>query len=605
MSEEKKTIGEGTPSAPASAAAVPAWFPPWAKELGRIYFAGTTSMFVLHGNVDDLIRVEEGGQVDYRTLPEFLASQVFGSWEVPLYYDLTRPPRALSGKSPERLKAINLHIERYIGKIQEMPRDPIAVLAVLNRYLEMMLVGKTEKDRPSVAIVVDYAHLVLPSTAVSTTSRELAANLATVLGWAKNPYIKRVNFAFCLISEKLSDLHEAIVRSAHTSELELPYPGREERHAFIEWMRGGRPFAELCEVSSEMLAEVTAGITLVGLQGLLQGAIRFGRPVTLEQLKAFKKTMIEGVCQGMVEFVEPRHTLELVVGSEAAKKRLREDADLIRRGYLDAVPMGYLLTGPVGTGKTFLAECYAGSVGIPCLKLLNFRSKFVGETEGNLEKILKVLRVMGPVVVMIDEADAALGDRQSGGDSGTSGRVFAQIASQMGNTDYRGRIIWFLMTCRPDLLPIDLKRQGRAEVHIALFYPQSEEEMRQMFVVMGKKSKVRIEAADAPPSGGRKLSGADIEGIVGRARRLALLEAIAAPGGGGGDAVKAEHLRRAMEGFVPSAEDAEKRMQELASILECTEAEMLPDAVRDKVRDPQAKADMLRAFERIRAGLAD
>jgi len=218
--------------------------------------------------------------------------------------------------------------------------------------------------------------------------------------------------------------------------------------------------------------------------------------ITLRQLKEFKKERIEGTCQGMVEFVEPKHTLEMVVGHASAKRRLREDATLIRQGHLDAVPMGYLLCGPVGTGKSFLAECYAGEVGIPCLKLLNFRSKYVGETEGNLEKILKVLRVMGPVVVMIDEADAALGDRHQEGDSGTSGRVFAQIASQMGNTAYRGKIVWFLMTCRPDLLPIDIKRQGRAEVHIALFYPDTPEEVRQMFVVMGRKNGVKVQSQE-------------------------------------------------------------------------------------------------------------
>ena len=54
--------------------------------------------------------------------------------------------------------------------------------------------------------------------------------------------------------------------------------------------------------------------------------------------------------------------------------------------------MGYLICGPVGTGKTFLAECFAGSVGVPCVKLKNFRSKYVGETEGNLEQLLTVLR---------------------------------------------------------------------------------------------------------------------------------------------------------------------------------------------------------------------
>ena len=33
---------------------VPEWFPPWAARLSDLYFSGTTSMFVLHGNVQDL-----------------------------------------------------------------------------------------------------------------------------------------------------------------------------------------------------------------------------------------------------------------------------------------------------------------------------------------------------------------------------------------------------------------------------------------------------------------------------------------------------------------------------------------------------------------------
>jgi hypothetical protein len=70
--------------------------------------------------------------------------------------------------------------------------------------------------------------------------------------------------------------------------------------------------------------------------------------------------------------------------------------------------------------------------------------------------------------------------------------------------------------------------------------------------------------------------------------------------GTGDGAVRADLLKRALEGFIPSAENAEKRMQELASILECTEVEMLPEAIREKLRDPQAKAELLRTFERLR-----
>src|SRR5687768_17993260 len=48
----------------------------------------------------------------------------------------------------------------------------------------------------------------------------------------------------------------------------------------------------------------------------------------------------------------------------------------------------YLLCGPVGTGKSFLAQCVSGEIGVPCVMLKNFRSKYVGETEGNLERVL-------------------------------------------------------------------------------------------------------------------------------------------------------------------------------------------------------------------------
>ncbi|MBW2731631.1 MAG: ATP-binding protein [Deltaproteobacteria bacterium] len=572
----------------------PEWLPSWAHELGRVYYTGNISTFILHGNVDDLVRVElPDGRVDYIPPNEFVASQIFGSWDLVLHYDLTGPPHALAASDQDRLQRMNAHIDRHIGRLGDLPRDPTKVLALLNRYLEIMLAGKSDDTRPSVAMVLDYAHLLLPRTPSAQMSHSLAANLVTVLNWAKNTYIKRVNFAFCLITERLSDLHDALVRSAHTHRVDLSFPAFKERLAFIEWMRGGRDFDKLAEVSPEGLAKLTAGLTLVNIRGLLQTAIRHEQRITLDWLKHNKKEMIEGACQGLVEFVEPAHNLDMVVGHEAAKRRLRDDASLIKHNHLEAAPMGYLLSGPVGTGKSFLAECYAGSVGIPCLKLLNFRSKYVGETEGNLEKILKVLRMMGPVLVIIDEADAALGDRDSGGDSGTSSRVFGQIASQMGNTAYRGKIIWFLMTARPDLLPIDIKRQGRAEVHIPLFYPQTEDEKRQMFVVMGKKNGVAIRPEDVPEVGeDLKLSGADVEGVVTRAWRLSLLAE--------SEGITKEHLAQALEGFIPSAQDAEKQMQELAAVLECTEAEMLPEDIRQQVRTGDGKLELTQRFERLR-----
>ncbi len=568
------------------------WYPKWSERLARAERSGVSQMFILHGNVNDLIRVEREEGVSYTMLPEFLATQLFGTWDSVLYYDQVRGPRAMAN-SKRRLDAIHKHLERYMGPVEQLreTRQISKVFAILVRYFELALLKENEK--PAIALILDYAHFMVPSSAVSHTTGDLGAHLATLLNWAKSPYFKRAPFAFCLLSERLSDLHDSLTRNAHTMSLELPFPNRKERLRFIRFAAASREFGTLCEIGDGQLAELTGGLTLVNLQGLMQRAIRSNERLTLDELKKFKKEMIEGECQGLIEIVEPSHNLDLVVGQTEAKKRLAEDAELLRRGRLDAVPMGYLLCGPVGTGKTFLAECYAGSIGIPCVKLLNFRSKYVGETEGNLEKILKVLRVMGPVAVIIDEADAMLGDRQGGSDSGTSGRVFGQFATQMGNTDYRGRIIWFLLTCRPDLLPIDLKRQGRCEVHIPLFYPETEADCQEMFLVMGKKNNIDIDKDEIPPiPPNLALSGADIESIATRAKRLSLID--------NRETVTALDLETALQSFIPSAETEEKQIQTLAAIIEATEIQFLPKKEQQRLKTPNARQELLQRFQALK-----
>src|SRR5207344_944701 len=344
--------------------------------------------------------------------------------------------------------------------------------------------------------------------------------------------------------------------------IEVPLPDQGGRETFIKASPGasrgggsdgidGIDLRDFSDFDALELSKLTAGISLADLNVMIQSAREGGRRLDAAAFRTLKKRLLERQCRGLLEFIEPKWTLDTVVGHEAAKARLREDAALLKRGALDSLPMGYLLCGPVGTGKSFLAQCLSGEIGVPCVILKNFRSKYVGETEGNLERVLSVLRAMGPVVVVVDEADAALGSREQDGDSGTSSRVFAMIAAQMGDTQYRGRIIWMLLTARPDLLPIDLKRQGRAEVHIPLFYPTDPDEIRKMFVILAKKLGSKVLPEDVPPISQRgQLSEADIEGMVGRAWRVSLLK--------GADHVTKEALADVIAQFMPSTQGFER-----------------------------------------------
>jgi SpoVK/Ycf46/Vps4 family AAA+-type ATPase len=554
---------------------LPKWFPSWAAQLADLYFSGTTSAFVLHGNTYDVFRIGDAEPARYGVLTEFLAEQIFGRWSLVLLYDLGRGLRVFAGRDEQRLKDMAALANRRIGDLTALPKDPSAVFAALDRFVRHNLMAD-EDDRLSVAFMMDQASYVFPTGEPGRLNLQSSSQLVTMLNWAMSPHVKRLNMAFVLVDEKLSDMNARLAGNPHVAAIEVPLPDQTERQRFIETATAGAALDGFSDFKAADLAKLTAGIALTDLNVLLQTAREAGRRLDASVFRALKKRLLERQCRGLLEFIEPRWTLDIVVGHDAAKSRLREDAELLKRGALESLPMGYLFCGPVGTGKSFLAQCASGEIGIPCVMLKNFRSKYVGETEGNLERVLSVLRAMGPVVVVVDEADAALGSRESEGDSGTSGRVFGMIAEQMGDTRYRGRIIWMLLTARPDLLPIDLKRQGRAEVHIPLFYPTDEEEIRQMFVILARKLGSRLAVEDVPPIPQRgNLSGADIEGMVGRAWRASLLA--------GADRVTKEALAGVVAQFMPSTQGLERDLQETAAIIECTDRQFLPPSIIDKM----------------------
>ena len=573
MADDPKTLA-GTDGV-TRATALPPHFPPWAGKLAELYFSGTTSMFVIHGNTFDVVRA---GEADARWigLADFLAEQLFGRWDLVIHYDLARGLRCAAGSNGKRLQQMVELANKWIGDLRQLPRDPTKALAALDLLVQKNVMADPE-DRIRTAILIDHCGYVAPSGDRLDLGEQ--THLVTLLNWASSPYVKRLNMAFVLIDPRLSSVAERLTNNPHVATIEVPLPSADERTAFLgaQVKASGKDVTAFSDYSIAELGKLTAGIGLTDLEVLVRSSLEGGRRLDRNYFRELKKRLIERQAQGMLEFVEPRWGLDTVVGHEAAKKRLLDDAELIKRGELETVPMGYLFSGPVGTGKSFLATCVAGSIGIPAVVLKNFRSKYVGETEGNLERVLGVLRSMGPVVVIVDEADAMLGDRDQGGDSGVGARTFGMIAAQMGDTSYRGRILWMLLTARPDLLPIDLKRQGRAEVHIPLFYPVDDAEIRTMLLVLAKKAGTSLAEADLPneiPHKGN-LSGADIEGIIGRAYRTSLL--------GGSRAITKDALTAAINGFMPSTQTLEREAQELAAIIECTDAEFLPPSKKDKL----------------------
>ena len=246
------------------------------------------------------------------------------------------------------------------------------------------------------------------------------------------------------------------------------------------------------------------------------------KPLGDADLARLKKELVERDSAGLVEFIEAKRTLDDYHGQEALKTWLRQDIVLWRKGDLKALPMGYLLCGPVGTGKTFLVECLAGEAGVPVVKLKNFRDRWVGSSEGNLEKIFRLVRALGRCMVFIDEADQTLGKRDSGsGDSGLSGRIYSMIAQEMSDSGNRGRVLWLLASSRPDLIEVDLKRPGRVDVKVPLLPTSTATESAQLIGLLAKRYGLELtrrgsdaaRAAHAHAAHARRRRGAGGQGV--------------------------------------------------------------------------------------------
>ncbi|MFO0594514.1 MAG: AAA family ATPase [Myxococcaceae bacterium] len=553
-----------------------AGLPAWAQKLAQRYKTRTVSTFVAYGAVRDLQPVTnaEGG-LDFGNLKKFFSDELFGSRDHVLFYDRSSGIRAASNETQQDFSRVLAGYDTLFGTdfAKVMPRDPGRALQVLENYLRMRL-----NDNKSLALVIDFAETIAPAGDVGHLQGEDRFALATLVKWASDPQFLSGDISIVLIAENLADLTPRLSRNPYVANIELALPTEEERLAFVKWKLEGKKLQSVSDVPMDGLAKMTAGLSRINLDRVLTEAMESGAKITTETLKDKKKEIIQAECHGLLEFIEPEYTLDTVAGHAKAKKMLRDASGALKKGRIEVMPMGYLVSGPVGTGKTFLVTCFAGEIGVPCVKFLNFRSQWQGVTESNLEKIFNLLKALWPVAVMIDEADAFLGDRDAGGDSGTSSRIFAAIASFMGNTAFRGKIVWFLLTCRPDLLPIDLKRQGRAEEHLALFYPQTDAERDELFKAMQKKTKVKVEVPDfAKLTGGHPYSGADIEAMLVRSKFRAVVD--------GREEVTAADVEAVLKDFVPPSYPLEIELQNLVAVQECTSRDLLPEVFQKLERD--------------------
>jgi SpoVK/Ycf46/Vps4 family AAA+-type ATPase len=584
--------------------------PIWAEDLRRRYLRGEASMFVLHGNVYDVVLCDR----KMMALTEFLTDVLLkDSKETIAVYNV-----AIGARFAKRTGSVSNLEDLLLSSEKEK------VFAALER----LLIASTRT-----AVIMEYAEAIAPSGDPNFQGESDRAAIVTLHRWSALPEIERGDNVVLLIAENLTELAPKLISNPKVAVVEVPMPDHDTRREAARLAD-----TRLTEKDTERYAGITAGLKAIQIASILTpqpvveedaadreayiasllggGADASGRAhklaaltsnLTREEIKELvaptattaipdanipspielarketdrliakrKREILERECFGLVEFVEPAHGFEVVGGMDEVKKDLLVIAESIREGRTSRVPMGILFTGPMGTGKTFVAEAFAKECGLTTIKLKNFRSKWVGATEGNLEKILNVIRAIGQVVVIIDEGDRAFGNTDGEGDGGTSSRVIARIKEFMSDTSNRGRILFLVMTNRPDKLDVDLKRAGRLDRKIPFLYVQTAEEVELVANALLRKNKLNtdVDLSTIREGFSSKLVGysnADIEAVLLLANESAARE-------NGGDApVMASHFLQAAIDYFPSRDAELLEYMELLAVFETSSRRLLP-----------------------------
>lgn len=554
--------------------------PAWAARMARKYYAGEASHFLFYNNIYDL--VQAGGE--YVSLLTYLGHKLVGTKHL-LTYNRSEGIK-LHSPEAERAFVAQLRISDPLMRgdaLKQLPKDPARALPLIEHFL---LYGE------QVAVIINFLDTIIPAGDVGYMSSDDRTNLVAFQRWITSSRLLKKDNLVILIAESVSEVHPRIRNNSRLAAIEVPYPDDQERLEFIRYTRGQMTQLKI-EVTDEQLSLMTSGLNRIHLNSLMRSAATDSDGLTLDKIRRKKKELIEAETVGLVEFVQPQFGLESVGGMAKAKEYLRSISEAVRAGNTEEAPMGILISGPVGTGKTFLAMCFAHDCGMNVVAFKNFRERWVGSSEANLEKILNLLQTLAPIVVLVDEADATLGSREGGGDSGVDARIFSKLAAAMGDTKNRGRILWILMTSRPDLLPIDLKRQGRAEEHISLFYPDTEADRQAVVEAMIGKNKITHEVEDWSPVTKNKLtlSGADIESMLIRARRVSRLA--------GRQAVTQQDIEQVANEFSPARDEMAVEYQMLVAAREATSREMIPEQYRHmSPTELSQRIEALRSFIR-------
>ena len=528
----------------------------WYEDFLNKYKAGISHEFLFYFNVRDLM--DNYRHIDRFIYDEFIKQRNFA---IVAFYDISR---GLTFFDSGMEKEFNIITSNEAADL--MHTLPSKIFPYIDRVLK----------NTKMVLFIDHVEKIIPSVDIGSMSLEERMALIWICEWSVNVKISTVGSSVFMLADNLVDVSREILKSSFRIEPVLvELPGQNERKEYIEYLLKDNNVK--ADISTEGFATLSSGLSKKSIKDIKLKAEAEGVPISFEFIKEKKHSVLQKEYGDVLEFIYPEIGFENIGGMEKAKNYLLKNiVQPIRKGDLRRVPMGILLCGPSGTGKTLLVNALAKSSGFNCVKIDMSRilGQYVGESEKNFKKCLLGAQSQQPVIVFVDEIDTAF-RRGESGDSGVSQNIFSEFLQFTGNTNNRGKVIFIAATNRPDLLDPALKRAGRFDKKIPILVPEIDERA-QIFRIMIEKYGFETDIKDFTPFAKKSdnYTGAEIETVVRKAYELANEDDTE------GTVLTAKVLGEAIARCKPGTQQIE--FMTTLAIEECDDIDLLPERYKNK-----------------------
>ena len=239
---------------------------------------------------------------------------------------------------------------------------------------------------------------------------------------------------------------------------------------------------DLSSADVSRLLTALHGLTFFEVQKIITQAVIedgvLGRH-DIERVLDAKRSIIER--SGVLEYFPHEHRMGDVAGLRELKGWLRKrqaafEDPRAAKEYGLTPPKGLLLIGVQGCGKSLCAKAVAAEWGLPLIRLdpSNLYNRYVGESEKNLKRAIRLAEAMAPVVLWIDEIEKALSQEDAEG--GPAQRIFGTFLAWL--QDKKESV--FVIATANDIskLPPELMRKGRFDEIFFLDLPGEEARRR-------------------------------------------------------------------------------------------------------------------------------